>query len=203
VTGTSSSPSSVMDEELKVFFNSIDTNQDGFISSAELLGYFKVDIEKQVNEIMGGADIDRDGKMNYQEYVKSVTASPSSPSSPSSPPSSSPSSTHDERMLHMAYTLKNHFAHKPLTLIDAQEKEEEYKAFFSFIDKDGDGFISAAELLGFFKTTLDETFPVGAIEQMMGEADIDGDGKINYEEFVKQMTALAASPSSPPSSSSP
>jgi len=106
-------------------------------------------------------------------------------------------------MLHMAYTLKNHFAHKPLTLIDAQEKEEEYKAFFSFIDKDGDGFISAAELLGFFKTTLDETFPVGAIEQMMGEADIDGDGKINYEEFVKQMTGTCSLPRIPTTVSRP
>jgi hypothetical protein len=32
-----------------------------------------------------------------------------------------PKRTHDERMLSMAYTLKNHFAHKPLTLKVAQE----------------------------------------------------------------------------------
>ena len=55
--------------ELMHSLNSIDTNQDGFISSDELLGYFNVDIEKQVYEIMGIADIDRDGKVNYQEYL--------------------------------------------------------------------------------------------------------------------------------------
>jgi hypothetical protein len=32
-----------------------------------------------------------------------------------------PKQTHDERMLSMAYTLKNHFAHKPLTLKVAQD----------------------------------------------------------------------------------
>ena len=32
-----------------------------------------------------------------------------------------PKRTHDERMLSMAYTLKNHFAHKPLTLKVAQD----------------------------------------------------------------------------------
>jgi len=32
-----------------------------------------------------------------------------------------PKRTHDERMISMAYTLKNHFAHKPLTLKVAQE----------------------------------------------------------------------------------
>jgi len=32
-----------------------------------------------------------------------------------------PKRTHDERMLHMAFTLKNHFAHKPLTLKVAQD----------------------------------------------------------------------------------
>ena len=37
-------------------------------------------------------------------------------------------------------------------------------------------------------TTLGEGLTKEELEQFMAEADIDGDGKLNYDEFVKVMT---------------
>merc|ERR1712093_385429 len=53
------------------------------------------------------------------------------------------------------------------------DSEEEIKEAFKVFDKDGNGFISAAE----------------EVDEMIREADIDGDGQINYDEFVKMMMA--------------
>eukprot|EP00961_Rhodomonas_salina_P064921 873499-Rhodomonas_salina.3 len=55
-------------------------------------------------------------------------------------------------------------------------------------DKDGNGFISAAELRHVM-TNLGEKLTDEEVDEMIREADIDGDGQINYEEFVKMMMA--------------
>ncbi|XP_046582416.1 calmodulin-like protein 12 [Haliotis rubra] len=66
-------------------------------------------------------------------------------------------------------------------------KEELYEAFRVF-DKDGNGFISTAELRHVM-TNLGETLSEEEAEEMIKTADQSGDGKINYEEFVKMMMA--------------
>ena len=52
--------------------------------------------------------------------------------------------------------------------------------FFQVFDKNGDGFISANELRHVM-VTLGEHLSDDEIEEMIREADIDGDGKVNYE----------------------
>lgn len=65
-------------------------------------------------------------------------------------------------------------------------------------DKDGNGYISAAELRHVFlfialvftlqvMTNLGEKLTDEEVDEMIKEADVDGDGQINYEEFVKMM----------------
>ncbi|VDD95596.1 unnamed protein product [Enterobius vermicularis] len=54
-------------------------------------------------------------------------------------------------------------------------------------DKDGNGFISAAELRHVM-TNLGEKLTDEEVDEMIREADIDGDGQVNYEEFVTMMT---------------
>ena len=57
---------------------------------------------------------------------------------------------------------------------------------FKVFDEDGNGFISAAELRHIM-TNLGEKLTDEEVDEMIREADIDGDGQINYEEFVKMM----------------
>jgi len=63
------------------------------------------------------------------------------------------------------------------------DSEEEILEAFKFFDKDGNGFISAAELRHIM-TNLGEKLIDEEVDEMIREADIDGDGQINYEEFV-------------------
>ncbi|KAF7031242.1 hypothetical protein CFC21_042601 [Triticum aestivum] len=67
------------------------------------------------------------------------------------------------------------------------DSEEELKEAFRVFDKDQNGFISAAELRQVM-TNLGEKLSE-EVEEMVREADVDGDGQINYDEFVKVMMA--------------
>jgi calmodulin len=68
------------------------------------------------------------------------------------------------------------------------DSEEELKEAFCVFYKDQNGFISAAELRQGM-TNLGEKLSEEEVEEMVREADVDGDGQINYDEFVKVMMA--------------
>ncbi len=79
-----------------------------------------------------------------------------------------------------------------LTLMERKMKntdsEKEILEAFKVFDKDGNAFISAADI-----TNLGENLADEEVDEMIREADIadiDGDGQINYEEFVKMMMYL-------------
>ena len=61
------------------------------------------------------------------------------------------------------------------------DSAEEIKEAFKVFDKDGNGFISAAELRHIM-TNLGEKLTDEEVDEMIREADVDGDGQINYDE---------------------
>ncbi len=65
--------------------------------------------------------------------------------------------------------------------------EEELTMAFRVFDKDQDGFISKSEL-AHLMSSLGDNLTDGEIEEMMAAADLDGDGKVNYTEFVAVLT---------------
>ncbi|KAG6512413.1 hypothetical protein ZIOFF_030524 [Zingiber officinale] len=70
---------------------------------------------------------------------------------------------------------------------DADSEEELMEAFKVF-DKDSNGFISAQELRHVM-ATLGEKFTDEEVDEMIREADINGDGQVDYQEFVQMMLA--------------
>merc|ERR1712126_515944 len=66
------------------------------------------------------------------------------------------------------------------------DSQEEIREAFRVFDKDGNGFISAAELRNVM-SNLGEKLTEDEIDKLIREADVDGDGQINYEEFVTVM----------------
>ena len=60
------------------------------------------------------------------------------------------------------------------------DSEEEIREAFRVFDRDGNGFISASELRHVM-TNLGEKLTDDEVDEMIREADIDGDGQVNYE----------------------
>lgn len=66
--------------------------------------------------------------------------------------------------------------------------EEELREAFRVFDKNNDGLISSNELRHVM-TSLGERLSEEEVDDMIKEADLDGDGQVNYEEFVTILTA--------------
>ncbi|CAN1270887.1 Calmodulin-like protein 8 [Linum perenne] len=66
---------------------------------------------------------------------------------------------------------------------------DELKEAFKVFDRDQDGFISPNELREVMMD-LGEKLTEAEAEQMIREADSDGDGKVNYDEFATMMSSL-------------
>ncbi|KAJ2492721.1 hypothetical protein IWW37_001167 [Coemansia sp. RSA 2050] len=80
-------------------------------------------------------------------------------------------------------------------------EEEELKEAFRVFDKDDNGFISAAELRHAL-TNLGEKLTQEEVDEMIQEADVNGDGQIDYDEFVKMMRGDKPS-AAPPAAAQP
>ncbi len=66
------------------------------------------------------------------------------------------------------------------------DTDEELLEAFKVFDRDGNGFITSHELRNIMNS-LGENLSPEEIEEMIKEADLDNDGQIDYEEFVKMM----------------
>ena len=66
------------------------------------------------------------------------------------------------------------------------DSEDELVEAFKVFDRDGSGFISVAEL-EHVMTNLSEKMTSEEIDEMIREADVDADGLLDYDSFVKMM----------------
>ena len=57
---------------------------------------------------------------------------------------------------------------------------------FQVFDKDGKGFISPAQLR-YVMTNIGNQLTSEEVDELIREVDCDGDGQVNYEEFILMM----------------
>ena len=62
--------------------------------------------------------------------------------------------------------------------------DEKILDVFKYYDKDGNGYVSARELRSIM-TSLGELLTDQEIDELISEADANGDGQIDYDEFVR------------------
>ncbi|GMI95593.1 hypothetical protein like AT1G32250 [Hibiscus trionum] len=68
--------------------------------------------------------------------------------------------------------------------------EEQLKQLFRMFDRDGNGYITAAEL-AHSMAKLGLALTAQELTEMIEEADTDGDGRISFEEFSHAITSAA------------
>ncbi|XP_065288552.2 uncharacterized protein [Dermacentor albipictus] len=70
----------------------------------------------------------------------------------------------------------------------AVDAEEEFKQVFKVFDRNGDGFVSCAELRHAM-TTLGQKLSTEDVDEMIRVADKDAKGKLTFDEFVTMVTS--------------
>ncbi|RWV94853.1 hypothetical protein GW17_00042568 [Ensete ventricosum] len=68
--------------------------------------------------------------------------------------------------------------------------EEQLRRLFKMFDRDGNGYITAAEL-AHSMAKLGHALTASELTGMIKEADTDGDGCINFQEFAQAITSAA------------
>ena len=69
--------------------------------------------------------------------------------------------------------------------------DKELLAVFRAFDRDGNGFITAAELVHSM-ARLGHSLTVRELSDMIREADTDGDGRISFQEFATAMSSASS-----------
>ena len=135
----------------------------------------------EIKEVFSFFDRDRDGKITTKELGTAMRSL-----------GQNPTEAELVDMINEIDTDGNGTCEFPEFLAMMQKKmkdtdsEEEILEAFKVFDKDGDGFISAAELRHIM-TNLGEKLTSEEADEMIRSLDVDGDGKVSREEFVKQM----------------
>ncbi|XP_010549835.1 PREDICTED: probable calcium-binding protein CML18 [Tarenaya hassleriana] len=75
-------------------------------------------------------------------------------------------------------------------LVRCPYTDEQLRAIFKLLDRDGNGYITAAEL-AHSMAKLGHALTAEELTGMIKEADRDGDGCIDFDEFVQAITSAA------------
>ena len=69
----------------------------------------------------------------------------------------------------------------------SEEQPKDFHDLFKLMDNNGDGFVTAREIQYLFKSTLGRSTTLSEVKRILKRIDINDDGKIEYDEFVKFM----------------
>lgn len=145
---------------LKEVFKSLDHNGDGNLNLEELReGISEMRNSNELIDLLSGADTDKNGTINYTG-------------------------------IKYKYRHLSLFIEFIAATIEAQVflKEENLRNAFIMFDRDGSGKIDTKELAELLtgEGYMDE-MTKEQMTQLISEADINGDGEIDYEEFIYMM----------------
>merc|ERR1712200_206664 len=69
------------------------------------------------------------------------------------------------------------------------DTESDLREAFKIFDRDKDGYVDISEIKQ-VSALLGANMSCDEIEEMMHEADVDGNGKLDYQEFVRMLTEV-------------
>nr|TKS03730.1 calmodulin 8 family protein [Populus alba] len=147
--------------EFREAFCLFDKDGDGCITVEELATVIRSldqnPTEEELLDMISEVDSDRNGTIEFAEFLNLMA----------------------KKMKATVLKYINEFIRR---LMRRKSLRRRFKVF----DKDQNGYISANELRHVM-INLGEKLTDEEVEQMIKEADLDGDGQVNYDEFVKMM----------------
>ena len=138
---------------------------------------------KDFQDIFDQFDKDKDGKISAKELENAMVSMGQNPTNEEITEMMEEADLNKDGKIDFEEFLSLMTRNSPET----QTEDEVINAFRVF-DKEGNGLISSAELKHIMMTIGDKMTEEEA-DEMVNEADIDEDGMINYEEFVRMMMA--------------
>ncbi|XP_052765718.1 neo-calmodulin-like isoform X2 [Mya arenaria] len=147
------------------------------------------DVEKifdsEIRELFRLFDTNNDRSISLQELGKAMRFLGMSPSEQEITDAMSALDTNENGRIEFQEFYKFMQAERTkLNEADFTNNQDTVRSAFRTFDKDGNGYIDEQELRIAMKK-LGEALTDKELDDMMKEADVDEDGKINYEEFVK------------------
>ncbi|KAI8118695.1 Calcium-binding protein E63-1 [Lucilia cuprina] len=156
--------------DLRTAFDLLDRNRDGRVTANELQFMLKnlgINVRDEIiNDLIREASHSGNGLINEAEFLQWVGRI---------------QALRDEQSQQQQQQQQEENASKPDELDDVTE---DLIAAFRVFDRDGNGFITRDELqtaMEMIGEPLNET----QLTQLLAIADLDQDGKINYEEFTR------------------
>ncbi|XP_052764532.1 neo-calmodulin-like [Mya arenaria] len=148
-------------------------------------GHGETTMEKEIRELFRLFDTNNDRSISVQELGKAMRFLGMSPTQQQITDAMSALDTNGNGRIEFQefYTFMQAEMTK-LNEADFINNQDIVRSAFRTFDKDGNGYIDEKELRIAMKK-LGEALTDKELDDMMKQADIDGDGKINYEEFVK------------------
>jgi len=136
----------------------------------------------EINKVFMKLDKNNDGVLTFEEMAEGLGEI------------NEKSAKEIESIMHSIDTDKNGFINYNEFIAATMErnmylKEEKLWGAFRMFDKDGNGKISAQELKECLGSDDNFKNDPKIYESMIKEADLNGDGEIDYNEFIKMMTA--------------
>ncbi|XP_033724560.1 uncharacterized protein LOC117314603 [Pecten maximus] len=174
-------------EDYQETFSLFDKNGNGFIDSKELGIVMRAigqnPTESELTDMINDADIDGNGALDFEEFLlltanhKNLTAEDQS------------------QELREAFRIFDMDGDGLLTAEELRLKADqmtedhiaEFREAFSLFDKDGDGFVSSKEL-GTVMRSLGQNPTEAELQDMINEVDTDGNGTIDFPEFLTMMS---------------
>ena len=168
---------------IREVFDRLDTNEDGKIDGPELqkglsdiLG--EEFVPKDVIAILGIIDKDEDGNINSMEIIEALEELDLGIESDRVNPDA-------EKVAVQARLSILHL------ISDAMDETgDSPNKFFSALDKDGDGNVSAEEFTSAIEELIESEVTAKDIEAFLNTTDDDGDGTIDIIEFVNALESL-------------
>ncbi|XP_052762548.1 neo-calmodulin-like [Mya arenaria] len=142
-------------------------------------------MDKEIRELFRLFDTNNDRSISLQELGKAMRFLGMSPSEQEITDAMSALDTNENGRIEFQEFFK--FMQAEMTKLneaDFTNNQDTVRSAFRTFDKDGNGYIDEKELRIAMKK-LGEALTDKELDDMMKQADVDEDGKINYEEFVK------------------